>query len=118
MDRNVGQRLNAVREELGRSINGMSKLLGISRDVWSNWVKGRNWPDEEAMLFLCEKYGLTMDWIYRGQITSGVPLELALRLEARLDGKDPDKEAAALLAHPRGRAGSLASAAGARKPRR
>jgi len=85
----VSARLTVVQEELGKSDAAMGTMLGCGRTTWGNWVHQENMPEENAVIRLCDKTGLTMEWLYRG-ITTTMPVHLLVRLELRLAGINPD----------------------------
>jgi len=64
----IGKRLQAVRE--GFSILGQTEWAakhGIGVTTWNNWENGvRRIPVDQAER-LCDIYGLTLDFIYRGR---------------------------------------------------
>lgn len=69
----------------------MGELLEIDRTRWGQWVATTgNKPAEELMITLCDRAGVTMDWLYRGRLDN-LPVRLAIRLELRLLGIDPDQ---------------------------
>ena len=70
----------------------MADYVGMSRSAWVNATRQKggakvNKPPEEAMVRLCERCGLTMDWIYRG-VFDRVPYAFALALQVEM-GTDP-----------------------------
>lgn len=48
--------------------------------AWSNYVNALRPLDIEAAILLCDRFDLTLDWIYRGD-PSGLPHRLATELE-------------------------------------
>jgi hypothetical protein len=88
--RALRMRLRAIQAEMKKSDSEMGKLTGVGRTTWGQWVgETGNKPAEEAMARLCGKAPINMDWLYRGKIDH-LPLKLALRLELRIRGIDPD----------------------------
>jgi transcriptional regulator with XRE-family HTH domain len=85
----VSRRLAAVQRELELSDDAIATRVGTNRTTWSNWINEQNMPEEAAMLKLCDIASLTLDWIYRGDLRL-LPVDRAIRLEARLRGLDPD----------------------------
>lgn len=84
----VARRLRAlmVDMKLG-SVHELAEFVdkSISRSQASNWINGYNLPPAAVMSTLCEKTGLTLDWIYRG-IPDGLTHVKAIRLQAVLEG--------------------------------
>jgi transcriptional regulator with XRE-family HTH domain len=90
LQRDLSRRLRAVQAELRLSDPQMAAMLGVGRTRWNNWVTNANMPEEEAMIALCDIADINMDWLYRGQARK-LPVALAIRLEARMQGMDPDQ---------------------------
>jgi len=58
----------ALRQNEGLTQAEFSKRHGFNRTQFNNWEKGaRRIPLEHAET-LCERYGLTLDFIYRGRL--------------------------------------------------
>lgn len=89
LEKDVARRLKAVREELGMDQRAMAKWLDVGRTRYIGWERAANLPNERVMLVLCDRTGLTLDYVYRGRLDA-VPLALAIRVTAREDGLDPD----------------------------
>jgi hypothetical protein len=83
----VAIRLRALQAIAGATDQQMGNYVGMSRTAWSNAVglktKKPNKPPEEAMVRLCKKSKLTMEWIYRGSYDN-VPYALAIALQEAL----------------------------------
>lgn len=79
--RRVAENLTLIIGVLGPSQVEIARRIGVSPSRLGNWMRADNFPDEYAMWRLCEEYGVTMDWIYRGRIY-GLPAELADGLRA------------------------------------
>jgi transcriptional regulator with XRE-family HTH domain len=75
----IGKRLKLVREALKMSQTALCRLASISPQAWNNAETGDNLLTVPNAVKLCRVTGVTMDWIYRGQITSALP---AVLLEA------------------------------------
>jgi transcriptional regulator with XRE-family HTH domain len=63
----VSQRLLALREAYGYSQSRMASMIGVSAAAWNNWESRRKRIAIDAAMALCEKTGVTLDWIYRGE---------------------------------------------------
>jgi hypothetical protein len=85
----IAVRLRALQKVAGATDQQMGNYVGMSRTAWANAValnsKKPNKPPEEAMVRLCERAKLTMDWIYRGTYDN-VPYALAIALQEALSG--------------------------------
>ena len=69
----IGRRLKLVREALKMSQTALCRLASISPQAWNNAETGDNFLTVPNAVKLCRVTGITMDWIYRGQITSALP---------------------------------------------
>lgn len=81
----IGDRLRITRAALGHTQATMARLMGSSTDgqAYENYEAGRRRISVDHALALCASVGLTMDWIYRGNIQS-LPAELAERIQVQL----------------------------------
>ena len=80
----VAARLRAVMAEVGAtSYKSMADLCGTSTSAVNNWVNGLNLPRVPEMSRLCDKTGITLDWLYRGAMGSMDP-KLGIRLDKHL----------------------------------
>lgn len=77
----VAGNLRQIVAVIGDSQAVIARRIGVSPSKLGNWLRGDNYPDPYAMWLLCEAYGVTMDWLYRGRIY-GLPAELADGLRA------------------------------------
>ena len=60
-------RIRAVRVALNLRPIEVCRAIGVSKTQYSQWESGKNWPDSADAIRFCERYGVSMDWIYRGQ---------------------------------------------------
>ena len=72
----VAARLELTRSALRLKITEFAEGAGIGKSAYSNYKKGDRTPDLESAIKLCERYELTLDWIYRGD-PSGLKYNLA-----------------------------------------
>jgi transcriptional regulator with XRE-family HTH domain len=77
----VGRRLKALRTALGYENNqrGFVGLVGLTQPAWSNYEAGDRLPNLDAANRIAEATGVTLDWIYRGNV-SGLPHHIAVKL--------------------------------------
>ncbi|PWE32759.1 hypothetical protein DDZ14_08410 [Maritimibacter sp. 55A14] len=77
----IGQRLQALRETTGMSKTKYAAFCGYNYTRYINWESGhrRMLPDEAEVL--CDKFGVTLDFIYRG-IEAQLPHSLAIALSS------------------------------------
>ena len=77
----IGKRLLATRLALGvESQIEFAAMAGISPQALNNYERGRSRPSLEIALALCDRFGLTLDWIYRGD-AGGLPHRLVRELQ-------------------------------------
>jgi transcriptional regulator with XRE-family HTH domain len=81
----IGERLRITRAALGHTQAVMANLMGSSTggQAWENYEAGRRRISIDHALKLCMHLGLTLDWIYRGDIRS-LPTELGERIQVQL----------------------------------
>ncbi len=98
----AGRRLRATREALGY-VTGreFAQLTNVSEDVLSSWERGKALVRPWYISTLKERWGITQDWIYDGEI-KGLEFSLGTRLKdldsqsslsgEKIDLSDPDIE--------------------------
>jgi transcriptional regulator with XRE-family HTH domain len=75
----VGQRLEATLGALNIADADVARAIEITPQRWSNYVNGHRPISVDLAIALCNRYGLTLDWIYRGRI-DGLAVSLADKL--------------------------------------
>lgn len=75
----IAFRLRSTRLALELSQAELCRLTGIATNTWNQYEKGISRPELDKALILCEKLGITLDWIYRGD-PSGLPLRITEKL--------------------------------------
>jgi transcriptional regulator with XRE-family HTH domain len=81
----VSARLHAVMAEVGAtSYEAMAELCDTSKSSINNWLNKNNLPRVPEMSRLCDKTGVTLDWIYRGAMVAMDP-KLGVSLDRRLN---------------------------------
>lgn len=80
--RQMGSRLQAIREVLGMTQQAMASAAGVGVTTVSAWESGRNQMDLVKLAKLAMEFGFTTDWVALGDL-SGVRFDLALKLQAR-----------------------------------
>ena len=77
----AGLRLKAARLVLGvERQDVMANVLGVQPSAYNNWEKGHRLPDVAAMVRLLNRSGVSLDWIFAGELRS-MPFELAAKLQ-------------------------------------
>ena len=65
----VAKRLELFRKSLGMRQVDLARELGWSQQKWGQWEKGKRKPNISDMIELAERYGVTLDYIYRGDMS-------------------------------------------------
>lgn len=80
----IGARLKALRLALhdDMSITAYAKFLEVGYTQYLNWESGLNRPLPDEGVRLCQKLGVTMDFIYRG-IEAALPQNTLKSLSER-----------------------------------
>ena len=72
----VAGQLQLAIEALGLTQAQVARTLGITASKLGNWKRGDNYPDPFLITMFCDRYNVTMDFLYRGHIL-GLSKELA-----------------------------------------
>lgn len=72
----IAHRLRVTREALQLTPSQFADGAGIKRNTYSQWEAAKGRPQLDQAMALCQKYRLTLDWIYFG-VADGLPLNLA-----------------------------------------
>ena len=75
----IGRRIRAFRESLNLSAKDFAKTNGFSPSQLANWEYGHRRISVDASMRLVDRYGLTLDYIYMGRLSS-LPHSLAISL--------------------------------------
>jgi hypothetical protein len=89
----VGVRLELTRRALGYATAALfaSSLGGkMTPQKWNNYTSGRQMIPVEAALLVCRKFGITLDWIYRGD-ASALPGKVLSKID-ELSAKTGSKQ--------------------------
>lgn len=79
-----GERLQEVRKRSGLTQEEFAEQLQVSRQSVSRWESGRSYPEMEKIIFICKRYGVTMDELFEEEVPApGEPPEETPRLSAR-----------------------------------
>jgi transcriptional regulator with XRE-family HTH domain len=64
----IGKRLRMLRQVLGHTQEEMAISIGSGSgaQMWANYEAGYRRIGTDHALALCQRFGLTMDWVYRG----------------------------------------------------
>ena len=91
----VANRLRLALTVLDLKQADVAKLFSLDRTKLNHWITGDHFPSPPFLAELCDRYGLTMDWFYRG-VTAGVRHDLA---EALLNAGKEQHAALAVTGH-------------------
>ena len=75
----VGRRLQLTREALESAQGTFAGSAGIPKNTYSQYEGGKRLPRLDFAVRLCDRYELTLDWIYRGD-PSGLKYNLAEKI--------------------------------------
>lgn len=75
----VGCRLQAIRMVFGLQSKDMAALIAVDPSSYSKTEKGSKPLKSEHAYVIAERYGITMDYIYRGSFAQ-LPTDLAAKL--------------------------------------
>lgn len=76
----VGRRLRAAREAMGLTAKELCAAVGIQANRYSQWETGKNLLDPVVALQIAERYGISLDYLYRGDL-SGLKHSVAAKLQ-------------------------------------
>lgn len=64
----IGRRLRALRLAFGSDSQvAWCEKHNLSQSQWNNWEKGARRISVDSAERLCDAYGVTLDWVYRGR---------------------------------------------------
>lgn len=63
-----GERLQEVRKRSGLTQEEFAEQLQVSRQSVSRWESGRGYPEMEKIIFICNRYGVTMDELFKEEV--------------------------------------------------
>jgi transcriptional regulator with XRE-family HTH domain len=72
----VGRRLRLTRTALNLDQQEFGTRAGMSQPQYNQYENGKRLLTLPSALLICSEYGLTLDWIYRGD-PSGLPYRIA-----------------------------------------
>ena len=64
--------LQFLRKRDGITQEGLAERLGVSRQSVSKWETGEAYPETEKIMALCRMFGVSMDALMLGDVTSGI----------------------------------------------
>ena len=85
----IARRLRLLRKAVADSPTHLSVTTGITRSAWSNYENGLSRIGVDAAMKLCDRYHVSLDWIYRG-LDAMIPHGLAKRLQEVAEAEEAD----------------------------
>ena len=65
-----GDRLQALRRKNGMTQEEFAEQLKVSRQAVSKWESCRGYPEMEKILYICNRYGVSMDELFADELPS------------------------------------------------
>ena len=75
----IGLRFGAALAGLGINQTEVAEYLDVTPNRINQYVRGKRFTDVVLMTRICERYGVTLDWIYRGD-PSGLKSSVAEKI--------------------------------------
>jgi transcriptional regulator with XRE-family HTH domain len=75
----VGKRLRQARPALRLTSKDFAASIDVRPNTYSQWETGSRLMDIMSVTALADRYGLTLDWLYRGDVDT-LPHALARKL--------------------------------------
>ena len=63
-----GDRLQALRRKNGMTQEEFAEQLKVSRQAVSKWESCRGYPEMEKILYICNRYGVSMDELFADEL--------------------------------------------------
>lgn len=94
--RKVGSRLRLMIEAAGqRPVDITRRFPGVTAPKLGNWMRGDDYPSEWFVVQFCDRFNLSMDYLYRGRVSVSMDPTLADALWAAEQASLQDQEAEA-----------------------
>jgi len=77
--RAIADRLVQTRNAISLNQSEFANRAGIAKNTYNQWEQAKGRPGLDEAMKLCETYGMTLDWIYRGNPV-GLPYEITSEL--------------------------------------
>lgn len=78
-----GQRLQEVRRKNGMTQEDFAAQLKVSRQAVSKWESCRGYPEIEKIIYICNRYGVTMNELFAEEVPLAAPETAPERMEER-----------------------------------
>lgn len=96
--RKVGARLRLAIEAVNKRPADIARQFSVSPSKLGNWMRGDDYPSEWFVVQFCDRFNVSMDYLYRGLVSTAMADPLADALWAAERALPPDPEEAAPLA--------------------
>ena len=77
--KSLANRLKLTREALEISAADLCKRIDVKQNRWSQYESGERRITTTVAIRMCDEFGLSLDWIYRGD-PSSLPHSLRLKM--------------------------------------
>lgn len=98
----IGRRLELTRDLLGLQQNEFALGAGIAPATYNAIEKGNKFPGLEKALAIRRAYGVTLDWIYEGDLES-LRDRLSRPLRQMIEAREHQAQTSAVRPKPRAR---------------
>ena len=68
-----GHRLQALRRGIGMTQEEFAQQLNVSRQAVSKWESSRGYPEMEKIIYICNRYGVSMDELFADEVPRSSP---------------------------------------------
>ena len=76
-----GEQLQSVRRRSGLTQEQFAEELNVSRQAVSKWESGKGYPEMEKILYICNRYGVTLNELFAQEVPLGAEEQSALAPE-------------------------------------
>ena len=66
-----GEQLQSVRRRSGLTQEQFAEELNVSRQAVSKWESGKGYPEMEKILYICNRYGVTLNELFAQEVPLG-----------------------------------------------
>ena len=73
-----GEQLQSVRRRSGLTQEQFAEELNVSRQAVSKWESGKGYPEMEKILYICNRYGVTLNELFAQEVPLGAEEHSAL----------------------------------------
>ena len=87
-----GSELQVLRRKHGVTQEEFAQQLNVTRQAVSKWESSRGYPEMEKILFICNRYGVTMDALFRDELPAPQSAQTDEKKENAALGQAPLKE--------------------------